>query len=102
MPRPTRLRFFLEPAAGLIVLSSIVLFLDLHQVAHPVDHSADRRSVGDLDRMLAMAQAQALHRLAVLVDRAAQALHQGHLDLLAGTRLLGGHFSNPQTASSST
>src|SRR5258708_12288 len=83
-PRPTRRRFFFEPAAGLIVFSSIVLFLDLHQVAHPVDHSADGRGVRHLHAVLAVAQPQALHRFAVLVDRAAQPLHQGHFEFLAG------------------
>src|SRR6185312_12409496 len=66
-PRATRRRGLRDPSAGLIVLSSIVLFLDLHQVAHPVDHSAVRGRVGDLHRVLAVLEAQALHRLAVLV-----------------------------------
>src|SRR5688572_26118319 len=84
MPRPTRRRGFFEPAAGLMVFSSMALFLDLHQVVHPVDHSAHGRGVLHLDGVLTVAQTQSLHRLAVLVDRAAKTLHQGHLDLLAG------------------
>src|SRR5258706_784040 len=83
-PRPTRLRGFFAPGAGLIVFSSIVLFLDLQEVARVVDHSADRRRVLDLDRVLAVLEPQALHRFAVAMDGAAQALHQGHPDLLAG------------------
>src|SRR5882672_9764624 len=40
-PRPTRRRFFFEPAAGLMLFSSIVLFLDLQEIARVIDHSAD-------------------------------------------------------------
>src|SRR5690349_9974929 len=76
MPRPTRRRFFLEPAAGLMSFSSMLLFLDLHQVAHPVDHSADGGRVGELDRVAAALEAQALHGLAVLVLRRGDALHE--------------------------
>src|SRR5262245_29016258 len=81
-PRATRLRFFLEPAAGLMSFSSM-LALDFHEVAHLVDHAADGRGVLHLDGVHAMAQAQALHRLAVLADRRGRALHQGDADLLA-------------------
>src|SRR6476469_1591230 len=108
MPRPTRRRFFLEPSAGLIVFSSIRLFLDLHQVAHLVDHSADRRGVLDLHGVADALEPEALHRLAVVVERAAQAADQRHADLL-GCVLAGlhglfclGHGLCPQPAISST
>src|SRR6185503_21057464 len=80
MPRPTRLLALRAPAAGLMSFSSMRSVLDLHQVAHLVDHSADRRRVGELDRVLAMAQPQSLHRGLVLGYGAAKALCQGHFD----------------------
>src|SRR5687768_12643780 len=102
MPRPTRRRFFLAPGAGLMSFSSIALFLDLHQVAHPVDHSAHRGRVDHLHGVAAVPEPQALHRLAVLVLGGRDPFHQGHLDLLAGRgrlRLLG-HLGRPQAISS--
>src|SRR5688572_14017497 len=52
--------------------------------------------------MLAMLEPQALHRLTMLVLGRGEALHQGHLDRLAGGGRLGllGHLVGPQAISS--
>src|SRR6185295_19689413 len=87
MPRPTRRRFFLLPAAGLIVLRRIKdsrnsLAHYRYEVADLVDHAADGLRVFELDDLADALQTQAAHRGAVVLARASDTLDERHLQLL--------------------
>src|SRR5687767_11036388 len=81
MPRPTRWRGCLDPAAGLSSLSFISA-LQPDQVGNAVDHAAHFRRVDELDHVVQAAQAEAAHRRHVPGLAARGALHQLDLDLL--------------------
>src|SRR5690242_13297598 len=92
MPRPTRRRAFLLPAAGLIVLrrikdSGISLADNGDEIADLVDHAADGLRILELDDLADALQPQAAHRRAVIVARAIDALDERHFQFLAGYRL---------------
>src|SRR5439155_3670242 len=94
MPRPTRRRAFLAPAAGLIVFNriSVLPFLpassrrlaDLQQVADLADHSSRRRRVDDVGRVVRPLEAEPAYRRTMVLLAAVGALHQRDLDLLVG------------------
>src|SRR5690606_16942012 len=84
MPRPTRVRSLRAPSAGLSVLSFMCLFLDPDQVVDLVDQATDLGAVLQFADVVELVQAERAHRQAMLRLRAAQALHQAHLDGAAG------------------
>src|SRR4029450_6897587 len=94
MPRPTRRRAFLAPAAGLIVFNriSVLPFLlssrrrlgEPEAVAALADHSARRRRVDHVHRMIRPLESQPAHGRAMILLAAIGALHQRDLDLLVG------------------
>src|SRR5690242_3786262 len=87
MPRPTRRRAFLLPAAGLIVLRRIkdsgISFADNgDEIADLVDHAADGLRILELDHLANALQAQAAHRRAMVLARASNALDERHFQFL--------------------
>src|SRR5262245_53025570 len=80
MPRPTRWRGCLEPAAGLMSFS-FMLALQPHEIGHPLDHAAHFRRVDQLDRVMHATEAQAAHGCDVRGLAARGALDQLYLDL---------------------
>src|SRR4051794_26533117 len=90
MPRPTRRRAFLEPAAGLMVLSRMLripfagsLLDHLDEIADLVDHPARLRRVDDFDRVARPLEAQTAHRRTMIFARACDAFGELDLDFLA-------------------
>src|SRR5258705_7315410 len=99
MPRPTRRLACLEPAPGLMVLSSMMFssarcLEHLHQVRDLVDHAAHCGRVFELALAVELAQTEATHRRAVRFLGAGNALDQLDLD-----GFLVSHFNSPDPAS---
>src|SRR5512144_3296200 len=92
MPRPTRRRSRVEPAAGLIVFKRIVDLASavgrgyLHEVTDLVHHPARRRRVLDLDRVVRPLEAEPAHRRAMILLAPRDALEQRDAHLLLPAR----------------
>src|SRR4249920_3741371 len=77
-PRPTRLRGLRLPRAGFSVCSPKSL-IDLHQVAHAMQHAARLRGVLDLNRVVDPPQPERAQRVDLLAVGAVAALDLRHL-----------------------
>src|SRR6185295_5774273 len=77
-PRPTRLRALRLPGAGFSVCSPKSL-IDLHQVAHAMQHAACLRGVLDLDGVVDLAQPQRAQGVDLLAVGSVAALDLRHL-----------------------
>src|SRR3954469_3985861 len=82
-PRPTRLRALREPGAGWSVCrpmrSAVSSAIDLHQVAHAVEHPARLLVVLDLDGVADAAQAERAQRVQLALVGAVARLDLRHL-----------------------
>src|SRR5690349_14289332 len=89
MPRPTRLRAGLLPAAGLISFSSISDLFDLQRPARLADPAQDGRRRGELDGVVTAAQAEAAQVVPVHLQLAVHALEERDADFLSVSVLHG-------------
>src|SRR6478609_1219261 len=97
-PRPTRLRGLRLLGAGLSVCSPKSV-IDLHQVAHAMQHPARLGGVLDVDRVADLAQAQRFQRPALLRVGPVRALDLCHLHGVATSSSVGVSVAGASSAS---